>query len=135
MWALWILSFPLPSLAIPLEDRQEHLSFEQVASLPVDNPTKSFWINSPNANLLAGEGSEGPLTDDADICIIGSGMTGVSSAYHIAKAVEELGLKDASSNIKAVVLEARDFCQYFTSIWVNSWLISGSIDYRFWRYR
>jgi len=47
------------------------------ANLPVPNPTKSFWLDSaPDANPLATEGSEGALTLDADICIIGSGITG-----------------------------------------------------------
>lgn len=55
------------------------------ASLPVPNPTKSFWIDTPGANPLAKEGSEGILTSDADVCIIGSGITGVSAAYHLAE--------------------------------------------------
>lgn len=49
------------------------------AGLPIKNPTRSFWTSSaPDANPLATEGSEGPLTRDADICIIGSGITGKS---------------------------------------------------------
>lgn len=50
------------------------------AGLPVDNPTRSFWTSSASdANPLATEGSEGLLTQDADICIIGSGITGEST--------------------------------------------------------
>ncbi|KZT21021.1 FAD dependent oxidoreductase [Neolentinus lepideus HHB14362 ss-1] len=74
--------------------------------LPVSNPTKSFWIDSPNANPLAAEGSEGALTDNADICIIGSGMTGISTAYHLSKLLPE----SPSDPLTAVILEARDFC-------------------------
>ena len=49
------------------------------AGLLVENPTPSFWTSSaPDANPLAFEGSEGPLTWDADICIMGSGITGES---------------------------------------------------------
>jgi hypothetical protein len=48
------------------------------ANLPVPNPTKSFWIDwTPDTNIFAREGSEGTLTPDADICIIGSGVTGM----------------------------------------------------------
>ncbi|KAG6815243.1 hypothetical protein H0H93_010465, partial [Arthromyces matolae] len=76
-------------------------------SLPVPNSTHSFWINSPGANPLAKEGSEGELTVDADVCIIGSGITGVSVAYHLAKSLALL----EDGQITAVVLEARDFCR------------------------
>ena len=52
------------------------------AGLPVENPTPSFWTSSaPDANPLAFEGSEGPLTRDADICIMGSGITGGSDIW------------------------------------------------------
>lgn len=78
------------------------------ASLPVRNPTKSFWIDTPGANPLAKEGSSGDLTSDADVCIIGSGITGVSAAYHLAKAANA---SDDNSDLKIVILEARDFCE------------------------
>ncbi|KAF4622053.1 hypothetical protein D9613_009136 [Agrocybe pediades] len=81
----------------------------QRASLPVDNPTKSFWLDTPGANPLAEEGSKGPLTDKADVCIIGSGMTGSSAAWHMSNL-----FKEESSNLRdplsVVVLEARRFC-------------------------
>ena len=74
------------------------------AKLPVPTPTPSFWINSPHANPFAKEGSTGELTNDADVCIIGSGITGVSVAYHISNAIQKRGA------CKVVILEARDFC-------------------------
>ncbi|KAJ3994462.1 DAO-domain-containing protein [Lentinula boryana] len=107
--ALLITLFGLRiSLATPLTSLQENIIYEPTASLPVANATKSFWINTPGANILANEGSSGPLTEDADVCIIGSGMTGVSAAYHLAKALE--GSETSSLHVKAVVLEAREFC-------------------------
>ncbi|KAI0737285.1 FAD dependent oxidoreductase [Daedaleopsis nitida] len=82
--------------------------------LPVPNPTKSFWIDTPNANPLAKEGSEGPLTHDADICIIGSGITGISAAYHISRllaaAPPTTSHSERNTPVKITVLEARDFC-------------------------
>ena len=76
----------MPVLAVPLNRAAgEQIALNQVeshspAGLPVENPTPSFWTSSsPDANPLASEGSEGPLTQDADICIIGSGITGVPS--------------------------------------------------------
>ena len=80
------------------------------AALPVPNPTKSFWIDSaPDANPLAKEGSQGTLTHDADICIIGSGITGVSAAYHISRLLADH--PPANTPLKVVILEARDFCE------------------------
>jgi glycine/D-amino acid oxidase-like deaminating enzyme len=63
---------------------------------------------APDANPLARVGSTGSLTADADICIIGSGITGVSVAYHLSKLLgDDATLQDA---LNIVILEARDFC-------------------------
>ena len=82
------------------------------APLPVPNPTKSFWIDSaPDANPLAKEGSQGALTHDADICIIGSGITGISAAYHISRLLA--AQPAAGPPLAMTILEARDFCESF----------------------
>ncbi|KAJ7574549.1 FAD dependent oxidoreductase-domain-containing protein [Mycena floridula] len=100
-----------PELSIPLDCLAESekvlakLHGHSPTSLPVQHPTSSFWTDSPGANPLATEGSTGPLTEDADICIIGSGITGISAAYHLAKA-----FADANRPLKITILEARDFC-------------------------
>ena len=74
---------------------------------PVHNATRSYWMAGvPGVNPLAREGSSGPLTTDADVCIIGSGITGVSVAYHLSELMD----KDPLS---VVILEARDFCAPF----------------------
>ncbi|KAI1787022.1 FAD dependent oxidoreductase [Ganoderma leucocontextum] len=84
------------------------------APLPVPNPTKSFWIDSaPDANPLAKQGSHGPLTHDADICIIGSGITGVSAAYHLSRLLSA-NQPPSDTPLKVVILEARDFCSAAT---------------------
>jgi glycine/D-amino acid oxidase-like deaminating enzyme len=103
------------SLASPGSQQvlKDSFSSHGPANLPVTNPTSSFWIDSPGANPLGKEGSEGPLTEDADVCIIGSGITGVSAAYHLAKLVN--GHKDAIG-LKTVILEARDFCSGATGL-------------------
>ncbi|KAL5530927.1 hypothetical protein ACEPAG_3803 [Sanghuangporus baumii] len=96
---------PMPLNVLEVEksffEAQIHLS-DTPASLPVPNSTHSFWLHpSKEVNPLAKEGSEGPILSDADICIIGSGITGVSSAFHLSKSLPEK---------KVVILEARDFC-------------------------
>lgn len=80
-------------------------------SLPVDNPTKSFWLDMPGANPLADAGSTGKLTQDADVCVIGSGITGVSAAWHLSNLLhDEFRPEDKA---KVVILEARKFCTHF----------------------
>jgi len=102
------LSVPLHRIPIHQAILGDQASFHP-ASLPVSNPTRSFWINSSaDANPLAEEGSEGELTGDADICIIGSGITGVSAAYHLAKAVKA---DPSLGALSAVIVEAREFCE------------------------
>jgi FAD dependent oxidoreductase len=78
-------------------------------SFPVSNPSRSFWTDgAPGVNPLARAGSTGPLTSDADICVIGSGITGVSVAYHLSKLFENNATSQDALSV--VVLEARDFC-------------------------
>ncbi|KAJ4464376.1 FAD dependent oxidoreductase [Lentinula aciculospora] len=110
LWPLFFLLVPQISVGNPVVNFQEDLLFQPLASLPAANATESFWIDTPGANVLANEGSQGPLTEDADICIIGSGMTGISAAYHLAQAVETINLKESHLQVKVVVLEAREFC-------------------------
>ncbi|KAI0316142.1 FAD dependent oxidoreductase-domain-containing protein [Amylostereum chailletii] len=101
------------SVPVALGEHVQHvletLPTPKPASLPVQNPSRAFWTHSaPDANPLAKEGSAGTLVDDADVCIIGSGITGVSAAYHLANAVK------ANANLgplKAVIVDARDFCR------------------------
>lgn len=79
----------MPNISVPLEQWATHQAVfnqpisHEAAGLPVPNPTRSFWIDSaPDANPLAKEGSEGPLIKDADVCIIGSGITGAIFQSH-----------------------------------------------------
>jgi hypothetical protein len=104
------------ALPVPLDKvSDETTCFESLrdlkpASLPVPNPTRPFWLSPPEVNQLAQEGSEGELTNDADICIIGSGMTGISAAYHLVNRLKD-GAENLRGPIKIVILEARDFCE------------------------
>ncbi|OAX38307.1 FAD dependent oxidoreductase [Rhizopogon vinicolor AM-OR11-026] len=86
----------------------EHLA--RPAQRPSHNPTHSFWIDSsPDANPLAGEGSQDPLPSNADICIIGAGITGVGVAYHLIELMNNASLS-FEHPLSIVILEARDFC-------------------------
>ncbi|KAH7344205.1 FAD dependent oxidoreductase [Rhizoctonia solani] len=82
------------------------------APLPVSNPTQSFWLNSdPSANLLAKVGISDPLPQKADVVIIGSGITGCSTAFHLSQSIRDRIGKDEPTNDppRIILLEARDF--------------------------
>ncbi|KAJ7715194.1 FAD dependent oxidoreductase-domain-containing protein [Mycena metata] len=101
------------SVPFPYHFYQAIFTGNQPADLPHPDPTHSFWTHSPGANPLAGEGSAGELTDEADVCIIGSGITGVSAAYHLANSIQHGTFPVAQATnqvLRAVILEARDFC-------------------------
>jgi len=108
-----LAAFPQMTLRDPLPDQFQVIFSpppeSASESFPASNATGSFWTDSaPGVNPLARAGSTGPLTTDADICVIGSGLTGVSVAYHLSK----LFRSNATSHdaLSVVVLEARDFC-------------------------
>ena len=107
----------MATLPVPLGVRAQHQALLSAPlsndrpppSLPVQNATQSFWLRDPGVSPAPDAGSEGELTRDADICIIGSGITGVSAAYHLATQIARQQTS-AGKPVKAVILEARDFC-------------------------
>ena len=114
----------LPNVPLNSSHREQHLlrslsdsaqlkSSLKQATLPVPNPTRSYWLNypSPSVNELANEGSEDLLTSKVDVCIIGSGITGVGAAYYFAEAIKKMeGDPFVNEEFRVVVVEARDFC-------------------------
>jgi hypothetical protein len=66
--------------------------------LPVNNPTISFWTIPP-AILPALQAPSAGLPSHVDVLVIGSGITGVSCT-----------LNTGPSNLRVLVLEARDVC-------------------------
>ena len=79
-------------------------------SPPSLNSTTSFWLDlPPEESPFANVGSTGSLTQDADICVIGSGITGVGVVWHLVKNLQD-SLEDGAK-MKIVLLEARQFCK------------------------
>lgn len=68
------------------------------AHLPTENATTSYWIaaatNIPESSIR--------LLPHSDVVIIGSGITGISCAYHLAQSLPH--------NSSITVIEARSFC-------------------------
>lgn len=73
-----------------------------MASLPTEKSTASFWHSEPSKYLL-GHQTTPNLPEKADIVIVGSGITGSSTARFLC---EDARAKDLS----IVMLEAREAC-------------------------
>ncbi|KAH7350695.1 FAD dependent oxidoreductase-like protein [Rhexocercosporidium sp. MPI-PUGE-AT-0058] len=72
------------------------------ASLPTPNSTKSFWHSQPSEILLGHRTTEF-LPTEADLVIVGSGLSGTSAAHFVHEDA-------AGKDIKVVMLEAREAC-------------------------
>ncbi|KAK0108169.1 hypothetical protein ONS95_002991 [Cadophora gregata] len=72
------------------------------ASLPTPNSTKSFWHSQPSKILLGHRTTEA-LPTEADLVIVGSGLSGTSAAHFVRE--DEVG-----KAMKVVMLEAREAC-------------------------
>ncbi|KAF9792338.1 FAD dependent oxidoreductase [Thelephora terrestris] len=73
---------------------------------PHPKPTLSFWLQGTRNNALIGHRTTEEVPSNADVVIIGAGMSGAATAYHLLKDHETTkgGLP------KVVMLEAREVC-------------------------
>ncbi|KAI8319030.1 FAD dependent oxidoreductase [Martensiomyces pterosporus] len=71
--------------------------------LPLCNPTTSTWLHHLPSHFAQHHGPR-KLPASADVVIIGSGLSGASTAYHLC---QELGL---GTSKRILMLEARDAC-------------------------
>ena len=76
------------------------------SSPPNPSPLHSFWTANYQSPL-SNRGEHDPLPEEADVVVIGSGLTGVCAVDQL---VEELIQKKEGRKVKIVVLEAREFC-------------------------
>lgn len=74
---------------------------EQEQILPVDNATVPYWRTE--LHVLDEHRTTEELPTECDVAIIGAGMSGIATAYHISKLA---GRKMPS----VVILEARQLC-------------------------
>jgi glycerol-3-phosphate dehydrogenase len=71
------------------------------SKFPVANPTASFWLTQPHH--LASYRSSETTPEECDIAIIGTGLAGVSTAYHILA-------NHKGTEPKIVLFDARQAC-------------------------
>jgi ribulose 1,5-bisphosphate synthetase/thiazole synthase len=72
------------------------------ATLPTPTSSNSFWHSEPNEFLLGHRTTE-ELPDEADIVIVGSGITGTSAARYLSE-------DERAKGKSVVLLEAREAC-------------------------
>ncbi|TVY35868.1 hypothetical protein LOCC1_G007110, partial [Lachnellula occidentalis] len=72
-------------------------------SLPHPNPTTSYWQDPPSC--IASHQSSAPLSGEADIVVIGSGITGAAVAWNLLQDQEQ-----RHGGERIVMLEARGAC-------------------------
>jgi len=76
------------------------------AYLPVSNPTTPYWRTK--LHRLDSHRSTETLPSESDVVIIGSGISGVSVAYHLSQ--PDTGAGEASPAPSILLLEARQVC-------------------------
>lgn len=74
---------------------------------PVPNPTESYWLSEPHE--LASFCSSDTVPEQVDVAIIGTGLAGVATAYHI------LSNSDPDKKPSITLLDARDACSGATA--------------------
>ena len=73
-----------------------------MASLPTPESSASFWHSEPS-DFLLGHRTSGTLPEEADVVIVGSGITGASAARFLAE-------DERAKGLSVVMLEAREAC-------------------------
>ncbi|EAU36654.1 predicted protein [Aspergillus terreus NIH2624] len=102
-----LVRYFLSDTGIPVKDRQAAL--DRIFSdpgIPTPNPTSSFWLRTPHPELSKIQSAQLPA--EADVVIIGSGITAASIARTLLEESTDSGAKSSRPSI--VILEARDVC-------------------------
>ena len=74
---------------------------------PHPKPGLSFWLQGTRNNQLIGHRTTPEIPSDADVVIIGAGMSGAAIAYNLFKGQ---GPAEDPAAPKVVIVEAREAC-------------------------
>ena len=77
-------------------------SVNAMANLPSPQSTASFWHSEPSETLL-GHRTTAALPAEADVIVVGSGITGASVARYLSE-------DERAKHLRVVMLEAREAC-------------------------
>lgn len=98
----------LTNTAVPVSERQQALDrIHSDPGIPKDKTTSSFWLKDPHPDFAHRPSK--PLPKQADVVIIGSGITGASIARTLLRSRAASG-SSSTSHPAVVMLEARDIC-------------------------
>lgn len=84
-----------------------YMSSQKPQLLPVPNRLPTFWLSEPDPSLENARTTD-ELPPSVDVVIIGSGMSGAITAYHLFKDQD-----DASPSV--LMLEAAETCSGATA--------------------
>ncbi|GAA6059675.1 hypothetical protein JCM10212_000062 [Sporobolomyces blumeae] len=84
------------------------------SSPPVRAPLASYW-SAHFSSPLTREGSGGPVPTQADVVVIGSGLTATCFVDRLVDDLRADGGPHSNEPVKVVVLEAREFCSGATA--------------------
>jgi hypothetical protein len=89
---------------------------------PVSNSLPSYWTANFNSSLTYA-GSTAPLPREADVVVVGSGLTGTSAVHELVERLLANPVKDEEGNVettRVIVLEAREFSSGATGAFFSS---------------
>ncbi|KAJ6020077.1 hypothetical protein N7522_000152 [Penicillium canescens] len=75
-----------------------------LSTLPTPHATKSFWLSELSPSLKGYRSTE-VIPDQADIAVVGSGISGTFAARELLTTAADQGLK-----LNVVMFEAREVC-------------------------
>lgn len=79
------------------------------SGLPSTNPSSSFWHTEPSS-LLLGHRTTEDLPTEADIVVVGTGISGASVVHHSLEKLKTRAEEGERKKLNVLVLEAREVC-------------------------
>lgn len=85
----------------------DKITDESGVGFPHPKPGLSFWLQGTRNNQLIGHRTTQAIPSDADVVIVGAGMSGATIAYHLFKGQDPA---EDPALPKVIIVEAREAC-------------------------